>query len=282
MPAPWFSVDGPWPKHSSRLTLGFHPEQPTFNCRSIGGAYTQTISVRFSVTIQKGYHCRMAPSAIVVKLNAVIAEPVDNEYKVVYVMCQVRKLLEHALASKRLFTLNMYCHWALHVDLHGKDTIANFLEQIDTYVDRFLAGKEDLSASYQLVRDLAVFATFRSQLRDFLRATGIQTKLTDDDARWSEFVKHYAGVIEDGSLSFHSKDNKLKHLKQVTFVKGKDAVGEHAQIPFDLTWSLALLDGRNLYIDLNAHARSAENGASPMISWRTRLHEPRSPRCMNA
>ena len=70
--------------------------------------------------------------------------------------------------------------------------------------------------------------------------------------------------------SFRSENNALKHLKQVTFVKGKDAVGEHAQTPFDMTWSLALLDGRNLAIDLNA--RSAENGASPMIGWRTHLH----------
>ena len=212
----------------------------------------------------------MAPSAIVMKLNAVMAEPVDNECKVVYVMCQVRKLLEHILASQRPFALNMYCHWALHVDLHGKDTIATFLEQIDTYVDGILAGAEDLPASYKMVLDLVVLDTFRSQLRDFLLASGIRTDLTNDDALWSEFVKHYARVIEDGSLSFRSENKGLKHLKQVTFVKGKDAVGEHAQIPFDMTWSLALLDGRNL--DIYLTAQSAENGASPMIGWTTRLH----------
>ena len=99
----------------------------------------------------------MAPSAIVMKLNAVMAELVDNECTVVYVMCQVRKLLEHVLASQRPFALNMnmYCHWALHVDLHGKDTIATFLEQIDTYVDGVLAGAEDLSANYQMVHQRA-------------------------------------------------------------------------------------------------------------------------------
>ena len=29
-------------------------------------------------------------------------------------------MLEHVPAPRRPFALNMYCHWALHVDLHGK------------------------------------------------------------------------------------------------------------------------------------------------------------------
>ena len=212
----------------------------------------------------------MAPSAIVMKLNAVMAEPVDNECKVVYVMCQVRKLLEHVLASRRPFALNMYCHWAVHVDLHGKDTIAIFLKQLDAYVDGFLVGPEDLSASHQMVLDLVVLDTFRSQLRDFLRESGIRTDLTDGDALWNEFVKHYAGVIEDGSLSFDLENHGLKHVKQVRFVKSRDAVGEHPQMPFDMTWSIALLNGQNLDIGLNA--RPVENGAGPMIGWRTHLY----------
>ena len=36
-----------------------------------------------------------------------------------------------------------------------------------------------------------------------------------------------------------------------------------------MTWSIALLNGQNLDIGLNA--RPAENGAGPMIGWRTHL-----------
>jgi hypothetical protein len=53
------------------------------------------------------------------KLNAFLADPVDSECKVVYLLCEVRKLLERVPAHQRPFALNMYCHWALHVDLHG-------------------------------------------------------------------------------------------------------------------------------------------------------------------
>ena len=69
----------------------------------------------------------MTANAIVEKLNAVIAKPIDSECKVVYVLCEVRKLLESIPANQRPWALNMYCHWALHVDLHGEDTIRSFL-----------------------------------------------------------------------------------------------------------------------------------------------------------
>jgi hypothetical protein len=212
----------------------------------------------------------MAPNSIVMKLNAVLAEPVDSECKVVYVLCEVRKLLEHVPAHQRPFALNMYCHWALHVELHGKDTVTPFLQQIDAYVDGVLVGPEDFGASNRMVRDFVFLDTFRSQLRDFFQTNGVGTELTDDDARWNEFVRHYAGVIEDGSLSIRAQNHGLKHVKQVTFVKGRDAIGEFAQIPFDMMWSVALLDGRNLDIDVNA--RPAQNGAGQMIAWGIHLH----------
>jgi hypothetical protein len=59
-------------------------------------------------------------------------------------------------------------------------------------------------------------------------------------------------------------------VKQVTFVKGRDATGEFAQIPFNMVWSVTLLDGRSLDFDVNA--RPAKDGAGPMIGWGVHLH----------
>src|SRR5216683_2758548 len=143
----------------------------------------------------------MTPPAIIAKLNAILADPIDSECKVVYTLCEVRKLLEHVPASERPFALNMYCHWALHIDLHGRDTIKPFLKQVDAFVDGVLVGPEDIGASNRLFRDFILLDTFRSQLREFFDAKGIRTDLTDDNARWNEFVTHYAGIIEDGSLA---------------------------------------------------------------------------------
>jgi hypothetical protein len=211
----------------------------------------------------------MTANAIVMKLNTILADPVDSECKVVYVLCETRKLLEHVPAYARPFALNMYCHWALHVNLHGKDTVWPFLQQIDAFVDTQLVGPEDIGASHSLFRDCAQLDTFRSQLRDFFRSSGIRTELTDDEARWNEFVKHYAGVIEDGSLSIRAPNHGLKHVKDVTFVKGRNATGQFAEIPFDMLWSVSLLDGRKCDIEVNSGP--APDGRQ-MIGWSVHLH----------
>lgn len=164
----------------------------------------------------------------------------------------------------------MYCHWALHVELHGKDTITSFLRQVDDYVHGVLVGPEDFGASNRMVREFLILDTLRSQLRDFCQSNAIRTDLTDEDARWNEFVHHYAGVIEDGSLEIRAPNHGMQHVKQVTFVRGREATGEIAQIPFDMVWHIALLDGRSIDVDVNA--RPPMNGAGPMIAWGIHLN----------
>ena len=210
----------------------------------------------------------MARNAIVTKLNGLLADPIDSECKAVYLLCEVRKLLDHVPSPKRPFALNMYCHWALHVDLHGKDTISPFLKQVDDYVHGKLVDPEDLRADHRMVQDFLALDTLRGQFRDFCQSTGIRTDLTDSDERWNEFVKHYAGIIEDGALAIQAQSHGMKHVKQVTFTKGRNATGEFDQIPFNMVWHVDLLDGRSLDIDVNA--RPARDGGGTMVS--TRIH----------
>jgi hypothetical protein len=59
---------------------------------------------------------------IVSKLMALLSEPVDTECKVVYLLAEVRKLLERDDPNHNMGSLWMYCHWALHVDLESPKT----------------------------------------------------------------------------------------------------------------------------------------------------------------
>lgn len=50
---------------------------------------------------------------VVGKVAPFLSEPIDSEYKVVYFLAEVRKLLERDDPDQKMGSLWMYCHWAL-------------------------------------------------------------------------------------------------------------------------------------------------------------------------
>jgi len=98
-----------------------------------------------------------------------------------------------------------------------------------------LAGRTDIVAEHRVLREFVFLESFRQQFRQFLKAYDLPTELCDEDSRWHEFLTHYAGVIEDGSLSCTAKGTSLK-LVQDCFYKGKANNGmggiDHAFQPF--------------------------------------------------
>lgn len=211
----------------------------------------------------------MTENAIVEKLRVALSDAVDSEYKVVYILAESRKLLESYPPAPVPFALKLYCHWALHIDLENPKTTLSFLEHVDKYAASFLAGNQDIAIESRVLREFFFLDTFRQQLKTFLHYYGLPTGICDDNSSWHEFLTHYAGVIEDGSLSCEAKAHPLKHIKQVVFTKGKEAATDECfYIPFGLAWTIVLLDGRKLTVEVKA---SALNGIE-MIHLAAKLH----------
>ena len=212
----------------------------------------------------------MTEDAIVEKLRAALSDEVDSECKVVYVLAESRKLLESYPPEAPQFALKLYCHWALHVNLHNPRHTLPFLERVDEYVASVLARTSDIVKEHGMLREFVFLDTFRQQFKRFLQTYDLPTNVCDEDSRWHEFLKHYAGIIEDGSLSCQAKSDSLKRLSQVVFRKGRAATsGNH--IPFDLSWTIVLLDGSLMTVDVKAVALPDGNR---MISHVTRLNGP--------
>jgi hypothetical protein len=187
---------------------------------------------------------------IVEKLRAILSGDIDSECKVVYILCESRKLLEKCPPDPMPLALKMYCHWALHIDLTNPRTTTPLLERIDDFVDGIVLQTEDVIKDHYLFRELLWLDTFRQQFREFLRVYDLPTGVCDEDGRWHEFLTHYAGVIQDGSLSCQAKTQRLKHVNEVVFSKGRER--PQALVPFDLVWEIVLLDGRSIVVDVYA------------------------------
>src|SRR2546426_10116453 len=67
------------------------------------------------------------------KLRKHLAGGVRTECRVVYLLAEIRKILEEEKPDPRPMALWMFCHWALHVNLSRSGTTAHFLEQIDAF-----------------------------------------------------------------------------------------------------------------------------------------------------
>jgi hypothetical protein len=177
--------------------------------------------------------------AIVEKLRRILFEPVDSECKVVYILAESRKLLEASAPDPSLFALKLYCHWALHVNLTHADVTLPFLQGAEKYSLSMLEGNSDIAGEHNVLKDLVGLETFRQHFRLFLQAHDIPLNVCDDDERWHQFLTHYAGVIEDGSLTCSvrkGQPNPLTLVEKVMVQKGRDQPG--FKMPFSLVWTI--------------------------------------------
>ena len=205
---------------------------------------------------------------IIEKLRAALSSEVDSECKVVYILCESRKLLEKYPPDPTPFALKLYFHWALHVDLTHPSTTFPFLAQVDKFAAGVLAGKTNVAEQNQMFREFVFLETFRQQLTQFLKSYDLPTAVCDEAPRWHEFLKQYAGVIEDGSLSCQDKTGGLRLVSEVIFTKGR-SIASGTSIPFDLSWKIVLLDKRTMTVQVNA---AELRGGNEMISHSICLH----------
>lgn len=212
----------------------------------------------------------MTQTSIVEKLRATLTKRVDCEATVVYVLAETRKLLEANPPDPEPFALRMYCHWALHVDLTHANTTLQFLTRVEAYVQSALNGNPNFQEEHRMLRDFLFLDTFKGQFKRFLEGHRLPITVCDEHDRWQEFVMHYAGVIDDGSLSCFARGQQLPHVKDVVFRKGRAMEVEEGYLPFRLLWEINLHDGRRLDVE----AATAPPVGRDSTSWVVTLIPP--------
>jgi hypothetical protein len=199
-------------------------------------------------------------NAIIHKLRSHLAHPIDTECKVVYLLCEIRKLLPEKATDTA--TLRLHCNWALHVDLDFPLTTLPFLRKVDSYVSNsFRTPSVTIQVDADgnttchimddpVLEDFVYLSTFRQEMEQFLIKCGLPTSFCRDDALWLDFLNSYAGVIEDGSLACKSKRDELLLIKKVMFTKGRSVKNGH--LPFSIKWDILLKDGRKFEVEVGA------------------------------
>jgi len=154
------------------------------------------------------YHCGEMIKDITRKLAHGVERKIASEEQVVYILVELRKILDTDPPPGDYYALKFYCDWAVHtmLDQKGAQTIVRRFDAYQQFLDDMFYAKhgealtptapglmEELQTTLQLSK-------FRAQLESFLDGCGLQSDLARDNSRWTEFLIQYSGVIEDCPL----------------------------------------------------------------------------------
>src|ERR1700690_3401480 len=170
------------------------------------------------------------------KLGAELIEPVTTERQVVYILCQVRKIVDRDPNKQRWKSLKLYCDWAMHPDLTYDNRTRPFIQEIETWLLATLSpeGTGADEAQNAAIQRLVYLDGFR------------------DD--WNRFPAQYGGVIQDGSLVYSGTDLQL--VKQMTFTTMPPS---SEAVPFDIRWEIQAKSGQRLSLKLHPNWSLAES-----------------------
>jgi hypothetical protein len=193
----------------------------------------------------------MAQPAIIDKLRPLLKNSVDSEPLVVYILVEIRKIID--IENDGGYpTLRHYCNWAVHHKLDQKSAI-EIIKLFDDIEEAIAtSNKEEETRLTSEASQLLSIEKFRKELSSFLGSHGLVTTLCKDDDKWRIFVASYLAVIDDVPATYNH--TPIKHVKNVTVSLIRDQVkhpflekivyGGKQQIHFELKWTPELFSGQ--------------------------------------
>src|SRR5579863_9197735 len=117
---------------------------------------------------------------IIQKLRNELRRGIRSEAQAVYLMAEIRKILEHDKAQKVYAALYLYCCWVLHAELDR-----GFAADIISLVDEIHGGgakyDPDLEPRWRELHDLTDGQALRRELGEFLTRNDLPIYITTED-----------------------------------------------------------------------------------------------------
>jgi hypothetical protein len=144
---------------------------------------------------------------IVRKLRDAFAKGVESEERVVYVLVEIRKLLEKRHEAESYPALKFYCDWAVHpwLDAAGAARIVKRFDRFEelSHTGAFEPGQRVSAEDSRLLEDFRhtlELTKFQQQLSSYLGQLGLDEIPTENWEWWLMFLRQYASVIQDCPL----------------------------------------------------------------------------------
>jgi len=148
--------------------------------------------------------------AIVEKLDSALRKRITSEQQVVYVMVELRKLLELDEIKDRFEALIFHCDWVVHPRLTGK-TASKVLDAFNEN------ARHD--GSRHPVSGIVGLDNFMSDLTTVLLKYQLPTSLTQNPTQWNAFLRNYGEVVRDCPLLCRDQNKEFIDEISIEFSK---------------------------------------------------------------
>jgi hypothetical protein len=133
---------------------------------------------------------------ILSKLQLELTQDVTSERQVVYILVQIRKLIDSDSRAKDLEALRLHCDWVVHPKLDRKGA----KELLGRLNDRYTTVlKANPNADLQELGKRLGLRAFQAEFHDFLKRYCLDGSYCDAHW-WFAFLYHYSRVIQDCPL----------------------------------------------------------------------------------
>ncbi len=194
---------------------------------------------------------------ILKKLEAELANGLNTEVQVVYLLAAIRKLIERDKLGDQYPQLKFHCDWALHsrLDRGAAQAIIKQFDDAHLHLRGNLALRDLPSVLRSELGQISKMTFFENELSQFLEAYFLPPLTLHRPDGWPHFLHLYIQVIEDiplvlsvSSTKKQPGPNNRSHVSHVTVhcELGKETIKhmENEEILYRIIWTVHDQDGQ--------------------------------------
>lgn len=137
-----------------------------------------------------------------------IMQPFSRECESLYLMVEIRKILDHAYDRKNYTLLRFYCDWTLHTDKRQNlEYISPIIEKIYNEI-KFHIENHPFRPKELPLKNFEYMEELKKEMKQFLTKEELQTDLCDNNLFWVEFVKLLVSILANQPIIKPTKDIK--------------------------------------------------------------------------
>lgn len=199
---------------------------------------------------------------LIYKLTRALEKPVRTEGRVVYVMVEIRKLMDRREAERRKAVpeadrrklryefpiLKLFCDWAVHINIEWNREAEPLMREFDGAVESVKAGNGIPLPFLQFLS----LSHLREEFARFLKVNGLPIRLVEDGHAWDRFLDLYSAVVSDCPITYTSRQIPFKLISTLTLTKDMPREESYAFVrsllgrePHSvwMNWRIELTDG---------------------------------------